>query len=173
MPAFSIFGIGNGWLGCFNNKLSAGLPKISDNSDCSVFLRNCKWWEYRSPFRGIVFFKDSNVHQSYNFLALLQFLFHWSRNRVSTRMNWFTIRIHQLETNWFSVPCWILLMFHQTDSWCSYFWSSVLSWCCSSTWMFSHVLMTSSKLAGLYSASRILVAREYSSLIVCGSFALI
>jgi hypothetical protein len=32
--------------------------------------------------------------------------------------------------------------------------------------------MTSSKLAGLYSASRILVAQEYSSLIVCGSFAL-
>jgi hypothetical protein len=33
--------------------------------------------------------------------------------------------------------------------------------------------MTSSKLAGFYSASRILVDREYSSLSVCGSFAFI
>jgi hypothetical protein len=60
-----------------------------------VFLRNCKLW--RRPFRGIVFFKDSNVHQSYNFLALMQLLFHWSRNSVCTRMNWFVIRIHHLE----------------------------------------------------------------------------
>jgi hypothetical protein len=34
-------------------------------------------------------------------------------------------------------------------------------------------LIESSKLADLYSASRILVAQEYSSLSVCGSFALI
>jgi hypothetical protein len=33
---------------------------------------------------------------------------------------------------------------------CSYFWSHILSRCCSSTWRFSHALMTSSKLAGLY-----------------------
>jgi hypothetical protein len=32
--------------------------------------------EDRNPFRGIVFFKDSNVHQSYNFFVLLQLLFH-------------------------------------------------------------------------------------------------
>jgi hypothetical protein len=157
----------------FKNKLSSVLPEISDNSyrAASVFLRNCKWW--RSPFRGIVFFKDSNVHQSYNFLVLLQLLFHWYRNSVSTRMNWFTIRIHQLETNWFHFPFWILLMFHQTDERCSYFWSNLFSWCCSSTWRFSHVLMTSSKLASLYSASRILVGWEHTSLSVCGSFAVI
>jgi hypothetical protein len=60
-------------------------------------------------------FKGSNDHQSYNFLSLLQFLFHWIRNSLCTRMNWFTIRIHQLETNCFIVPCLILLMFHQKD----------------------------------------------------------
>jgi hypothetical protein len=47
-----------------------------DNSYCSVFLRKCKWWEQKSSFKRIVFFKDSNVHQSYKFLDLLQlFLF--------------------------------------------------------------------------------------------------
>jgi hypothetical protein len=109
----SIFGIGNGWYDTFQQEVE--FPEISDSSYFSVFLRNCKWWTHGSPFRGILFFKDSNVHQSYNFLPLLQFLFHWSRNSVSTRMNRFTIRIHQLETNWFNIQCWILLMFHQTD----------------------------------------------------------
>jgi hypothetical protein len=43
---------------------------------------------------------DSNVHQSYNFLALMQLLSHLSRNSVCTRMNWFAIRFHHLEINW-------------------------------------------------------------------------
>jgi hypothetical protein len=34
-------------------------------------------------------------------------------------------------------------------------------------------VMTSSNLAGLYSASRVLLAQEYSSLSICGSFVLI
>jgi hypothetical protein len=56
---------------------------------------------------------------------------------------------------------------------CSYFWINILSWCYFSTWRFSHVLMKSSKHSDtcLYSASRILVAEEISSLIVCGSYA--
>jgi hypothetical protein len=60
-------------------------------------------------------FSSWRVHQSFNFLVLLQFLFHWFRNSVCTRMNWFASRIHQLETNWFNNACWILLMFHQID----------------------------------------------------------
>jgi hypothetical protein len=45
----------------------------------------------------------SICHQSYNFLALLQLLFHCSRsmNRVCTQINCFALCMQHLETNWY------------------------------------------------------------------------
>jgi hypothetical protein len=63
---FPNFGIGNGWHSKFQQYIE--LTEISDNSYCSIFLRICKWRDPGSLFRGIVIFKDSNVHQSYNIL---------------------------------------------------------------------------------------------------------
>jgi hypothetical protein len=99
---------------CFNNKLSFLKSVTTLIVVLPFFLVIENDGEHRSPFRGIVFFKDSNVHHFYNFLSMLQ-LFHWSRKSVCTRMNWFVTRIHQSETNWLNIPCWILLMFHQKD----------------------------------------------------------
>jgi hypothetical protein len=74
---------------CFNNKLS--FLKSATTLIVPFFLGIANDGEAHSE--GIVFFKDSNVYQSYNFLALLQLLFRLSRNSVSTCMNRFTIRI--------------------------------------------------------------------------------
>jgi hypothetical protein len=70
-------------------------------------------------------------------------------------MNWFAIRIHQLETNWFH-------MFHQRDVY------NAIPLYGGSHMIFSHYL----SLPAYNQHQEFSVLPEYSSLIVFGSFAL-
>jgi hypothetical protein len=153
---------------CVNNKLS--FLKSVTTLIVPFFLGIANVGVLGSTFRGIVFFKDSNFHQSYNFFLHC--------DSCSTDLGtkyactWTVLQLGSISRR---LICYPMLNFPNDPSKrCSYFLSNILSWCCSITWRFSHVMMTSSKLAEtcLYSASRILVAQEYSYLSVCGSFAL-
>jgi hypothetical protein len=61
-----IFGIRNGWF--YVSTMKNEFPEIIENFYSSVYaiIENLKFWGKGRPYKGIVFFKDSDIPKSMN-----------------------------------------------------------------------------------------------------------
>jgi hypothetical protein len=99
----------------------------------SVFVRNCKFWKERTPFKGIFFFKESNPMSTNLTISLL------CCNCCSTDIEIVYVRAWTGFLfgciSWRIIGNCLMLNCHIASSKrCSYFWSNILTWCCSSIW---------------------------------------